>query len=113
MKPIKFISGCPVAGCKNNNSQLTWTHSDCGAEETIDSEGVVNCNKGHKLGEFYILKYKCGGHDNGFQFGNYSAFAAALSVVANMHEDFAAKLTAKLLNAYTRKELPGMANFKE
>ena len=40
---IDFECGCPVAGCPNNKELLKWTHDDCGASETIDSEGIVKC----------------------------------------------------------------------
>ena len=104
---IDFISGCPVSGCSNSKKKLTWRHYNCDYRETIDSEGVVRCNNGHTLGEFFLLKYKCGGHENGFQYGSYSAFAAALSVIAEFNSEFSAKLTVKLLEAYNNKRLPG------
>lgn len=107
MSSIDFISGCPVSGCKNNKEKLVWEHYNCNYKETIDSEGIVRCKNGHTLGEFFLLKYRCGGHDNGFQYGSYSQFAAALSIIAEFNADFSAKLTAKLLDAYMNKRLPG------
>ena len=103
---VDFESGCPVGGCKNNISLLTWHHSDCGATETIDCEGVVRCRKNHTLGEFFLLKYACGGHSNGLQYGDYSAFLAALSICSNFGADFAFKLTQKLMDAYKNGRMP-------
>ena len=103
---VDFESGCPVAGCSNNKSLLTWHHHDCGATETIDSEGVVRCRNGHNLGEFFLLKYSCGGHNNGFQYGSYSAFLAALSICSNFGAEFAFKLTQKLMDAYKNGRIP-------
>ena len=101
-----FISGCPVAGCSNNKTLLTWHHHNCGATETIDSDGVIRCKSGHNLGEFFLLKYNCGGHSNGFQYGSYSFFLAALSICSNFGADFAANLTAKLLDAHYKGRIP-------
>jgi hypothetical protein len=103
---VDFESGCPVGGCKNNRSLLTWHHHDCGATETIDCEGVVRCRKNHTLGEFFLLKYSCGGHNNGLQYGDYSAFLAALSICSNFGADFAFKLTQKLMDAYKNGRMP-------
>ena len=103
---IAFESGCPVAGCSNNKNLLTWTHYDCGAKETIDNEGVVRCNNYHYLGEFFLLKYSCGGHSNGLQYGSYSQFLAALSICSNFGAEFAFKLTAKLMDAYQNGRMP-------
>ncbi len=107
LRKIDFISGCPVAGCENSKAKLDWSHEDCGYRETINENGIVECKNGHNLGEFFLLKYKCNGHSNGFQYGNFSAFAAALSVIAEFNTDFSAKLTEKLLQAYQAKRLPG------
>lgn len=101
-----FETGCPVAGCTNNKTLLRWTHHNCGAYEKLDSEGVVTCLKGDKLGEFFLLKYDCGGHSNGLRYGSYSAFLAALSICSNFGADFAVKLTDKLLKAYKEGRLP-------
>ena len=103
---IDFESGCPVAGCSNNRNLLTWQHHGCGSTETIDCEGVVRCKSGHELGEFFLLKYSCRGHQNGFQFGSYSQFLAALSICSNFGPDFACKLTDKLLDAYKNGRMP-------
>ena len=103
---VDFESGCPVAGCSNNKSLLTWHHYDCGATETIDCECVVRCRKDHNLGEFFLLKYSCGGHSNGFQYGSYSAFLAALSICSNFGADFAFKLTQKLMDAFQNGRMP-------
>ena len=46
---IDFQSGYPVAGCSNIKNLLAWHHQDCGATETIDSEGVVRCKSDHNL----------------------------------------------------------------
>ena len=59
---------------------------------------------------FFLLKYDCNGHYNGFQngrYGNYSQFLVALSIVGELNPDFAFKLVKKLLLAYTNKRLPG------
>lgn len=104
---IDFISGCPVNDCLNKNSKITWRHHNCGYRETIDSEGIVRCRNGHTLGEFFRLKYKCDGHSNGFQYGSFSAFCSALSIIAEFNTDFSAKLTMKLLEAYNNNSLPG------
>lgn len=103
---VDFESGCPVGGCSNNKNLLIWHHDNCGATETIDCEGVVKCRNGHKLGEFFLLKYLCGGHENGFQYGSYSAFLAALSICSNFGADFAFKLTQKLMDAYRDGRIP-------
>ena len=105
---VDFESGCPVTGCSNKNTLLTWHHHECGATETIDCEGVVRCRKDHNLGEFFLLKYSCGGqdHNNGFQYGSYSAFLAALSICSNFGSDFAFKLTQKLMDAYKNGRIP-------
>ena len=103
---VDFESGCPVAGCSNNKSLLTWEHHNCGATETIDCEGVVRCRKDHNLGEFFLLKYSCGGHSNGLQYGDYSAFLAALSICSNFGADFAFKLTKKLMDAFQSGRMP-------
>lgn len=103
---VDFESGCPVGGCSNNKNLLTWHHDDCGDTETIDCEGVVRCKSGHRLGEFFLLKYSCGGHQNGFQYGSYSAFLAALSICSNFGADFAFKLTRKLMDAYENGRMP-------
>lgn len=52
----EFMSGCPVPGCPNNRTKLTWRHDNCDYRETIDSEGIVRCNNGHELGEFFFIK---------------------------------------------------------
>lgn len=101
-----FESNCPVRGCSNNRNLLTWHHHDCGATETIDQEGIVKCKDGHELGEFFLLKYSCEGHSNGFRYGNFSQFLAALSICSNFGADFAAKLTTKLMDAYSKGRLP-------
>ena len=101
---IDFECGCPVAGCPNNKELLKWTHDDCGASETIDSEGIVKCKNGHNLGEFFSFKYSCREHDS--KYGSYSAFLAALSICSNFGAEFAFKLTKKLLNAYQDGRLP-------
>jgi hypothetical protein len=103
---VDFESGCPVALCSNSKSLLTWHHHKCGATETIDSEGIVKCRKGHNLGEFFLLRYNCEGHNNGFQYGSYSAFLAALSICSNFGSEFAFKLTGKLMDAYQNGRLP-------
>ena len=103
---VDFESGCPVGGCPYNRNLLVWHHDKCGATETIDCEGVVKCRKGHTLGEFFLLKYLCRGHNNGFQYGDYSAFLAALSICSNFGADFAFKLTQKLLDAYKDGRIP-------
>ena len=103
---IDFESGCPVAGCLNNKKLLRWHHHNCGAYETINSEGIVKCNNFHYLGEFFLLKYACEGHNNGFQNGKYSAFLAALSICSNFGTDFAFKLVRKLMEAYEKGKLP-------
>ena len=109
---IDFESGCPVGGCSNNKNLLTWHHDDCGDTETIDCEGVVRCKSGHRLGEFFLLKYSCDRHQNGFQYGSYgsygsySGFLAALSICLNFRADFAFKLTQKLMDAYKNGRMP-------
>ena len=103
---IDFVSGCPVAGCSNNKNLLKWTHHKCGAKETIDDEGIVRCNNDHNLGEFFLLKYSCSGHNNGFQCGEFSHFLAALSICSNFGAQFSCKLTAKLLDAYQNGRMP-------
>lgn len=106
MEEIAFKTGCPVANCENNRNLLYWRHYNCGAHETINSEGIVKCNNGHNLGEFFILKYNCSGHRNGFQYGRYSEFLAALSICSNFSADFAIKLTDKLSAAYKAGLIP-------
>lgn len=106
MSEIDFKTGCPVSNCDNNKKLLYWTHYNCGSHEKINDEGIVTCNKGHNLGEFFLLKYNCNGHKNGFQYGRYSEFLAALSICSNFSADFAIKLTDKLLNAYKTGQLP-------
>ena len=106
MEEVDFKSGCPVAGCSNNRKLLSWTHHNCDAYETIDSEGTVKCKNGHNLGPFFSLKYKCEGHNNVFKYGKYTAFLAALSLCSNFGADFAFKLTQKLMDAYQKGELP-------
>lgn len=106
MQRVDFESGCPVANCNNNKKLLKWHHYNCGAYETIDCEGNVVCNNYHNLGEFFLLKYSCDGHNNGLQFGQFSAFLAALSICSNFGADFAFKLTNKLMEAYKNGRLP-------
>jgi len=103
---VNFESGCPVAGCLNSKKLLRWHHHNCGAYETINSDGIVKCNNSHDLGEFFLLKYSCEGHNNGFQYGEFSAFLAALSICSNFGADFAFKLTQKLMEAYENGKLP-------
>lgn len=107
MEVVDFESGCPVAGCSNNKTLLRWTHHNCGAYETIDSEGIVKCKNGHNLGPFFSLKYKCEGHDNVFKHGRYQAFLAALSICSNFSTELAFNLTNKLMEAYKEGKLPG------
>jgi hypothetical protein len=106
MSELDFITGCPISGCDNARSKLAWTHDNCGSKEKINDQGIVRCIKCGNLGEFFLLKYKCSRH-NGFQYGNYSAFSAALSVLAEYEPDFSSKLTDKLLDAWKNKRLPG------
>ena len=101
---IDFECGCPVAGCPNNKKLLKWNHDDCGATETIDSEGIVKCRNGHNLGEFFSFKYSCGEHDS--KYGSYPAFLAALSICSNFDAEFAFKLTQKLMDAYKDGRIP-------
>ena len=106
MSEIDFITGCPISGCGNSDKKLVWTHADCGNKETINDQGIVRCIKCGNLGEFFLLKYKCDRH-NGYQYGNYTAFAAALSVLAKFNVEFSVKLTKKLLDAFEHQRLPG------
>ena len=106
MSEIDFITGCPIAGCDNASSKLVWTHKKCGNKEKINDQGIVRCIKCGNLGEFFLLRYNCDRH-NGYQYGNYTAFAAALSVLANFNVDFSVKLTEKLLDAVKHNRLPG------
>lgn len=102
---IEFISGCPVNGCSNNKSKLTWHHHNCGYTETIDSEGIVRCKNGHNLGEFFLLTYKCAYHSNYFSYIselNYTGFMSAISVIAEFNPDLSAKLAEKLLKRYKK-----------
>ena len=99
---INFESGCPVVRCPNFRRLIKWRHHDCGATETIDSEGIVRCKNGHNLGEFFLLEYSCGMHTNDFRSGSYSQFLANISICSIFGPDFACKLCDKLMTA--RKE---------
>lgn len=89
---IDFTNSCPVVGCENSKNKLNWRIYNCNYKEIINENGIMQCKNGHNLGEFLLLKYNFNGHSNGHQYGNFSTFAAALSLIAEFNSEFSAKL---------------------
>ena len=101
---MDFIMGCPVKGCSKNKELITW-RCECGETETIDSDGIVKCKKGHNNGEFFRIRYDCkDGH--GHQYGGFSSFLAAISICSNFGAEFAFKITKKIFEAYKEGTIP-------
>ena len=95
VETVPFVSGCPVTGCSYANAELYWKHHNCGASETINGYGDVNCNNGHNLGIFVKLYYNCGyGHHN-FEKGDWDNFNTAISILFKLRKvsrDFKTRL---------------------
>ena len=81
VETVPFISGCPAMGCSYNTAELYWKHYNCGANETINCYGDVNCNSGHNLGLFIKLYYDCGNGHHNFIKGSWDNFNAAVSIL--------------------------------
>ena len=96
---FNFESGCPIEGCPNKRKLISWKHGSCGAEQTIDCDGFVQCKNGHFLGEFYLLGYSCGEHQD-FGKQTISSILESLSVSPHYSAEFAFRIAHRLIQAY-------------
>ena len=63
MSEVDFICGCPVQGCSNAKTRLTWTHYTCGGYTKLSETGILRCAKCGRSSEFVNWNFNCGNHD--------------------------------------------------
>ena len=80
---VDFISGCPIAGCKNNQTKCRWCHHNCGGYEKITNQGIIYCLKCKIEGLFIDWKFDCGEHD--YQEASSQALGYVFSVMSQLY----------------------------